>query len=893
MMLWGWIGRRSNNDSLEQLQKLYKELLVSIGLGKNVLGRGNQESETLPCYESFTNGLVQNGVTVYRDSTHRSRRNLPTALKLLSATTGSDNGGAVGTRDDIIGASIMVAQKMEERTASIIYEIGKVVAYNYQADSTFRSDEVFEYFCEKNIIALFVDIGKSKPVSSELHGITWSPTVKAAVLRAVAMLLSSAQDGPSLYYLLSNNWISSLITGIVPLKQWSDLALEIMLTAYVELMHSVVQHLAVTPTEIFTCLKVGENFPLFSSTVEVAISPKSNSSIESKCLSLIIIMLRVKNDSLQAWLRHSVYDTKRLLDYLCYRLMRCYNQMVNLIVGPVVDHTRSHIIGKKLIYVKKQIEYINQLLQAGVKSLNVLFCETFLRNVVSKLLENLLANQSRNLLAVGISDVDVIPEAEASVQLTLIFFTHFLSISYFPLIRMIAVSLFHPNSTLLWKKTTGKIDEERYAITRELSKIAESVEPGLRRNEYREKILTFLTGQTGEWIFIPASMLVEAALASKALDNEFLMTLGLVPEINFAEGKSYPSSPMEEALSNFLIRKRSNNAGIVTIALKRVCTLALRTFSILKSADSAKVLRRSPLVEALAKAHYHFCQIALNARKKTGVSELFIDLTQLAIECRYTKLSSHNAATPQKYGCVIGNIDHRSLMLDPEILVRRLQSPGSNDVEDCRFAIEMALQFRATCHTVLAAVEPSFSFPQVEWADDALIRIGDLKEKPTQGADLDLRGRMIFICHPAANKNPSSEKDRDAQPPNSSKHILVLDPTDIFVVKQASRFDVNRAIILCTISLRSIIAFASDDEWLHIAIRNMEDVGSVVKNGNLALRFETVGACLIVKQYLERSQKLLRNELTDLIKALLRHSYIDENFKIGKKVETKDHEKLS
>mmetsp|Transcript_20066 Transcript_20066/g.30178 ORF Transcript_20066/g.30178 Transcript_20066/m.30178 type:complete len:890 (-) Transcript_20066:18-2687(-) len=889
MMLLGWIGRRSNNDSLEQLQKLYKELLISIGLGKDVLGTGNQEIETLPCYESFTTGLLQNGPTVHRDYPHRYRRNLPMALKLLSATTGVDNGGAVGTRDDIIGASLKLAQKMEERMASIICEIGKVVAYNDQADSTFRSDEVFEYFCEKNIIALFVDIAKSKPVSSELHGITWSPIVKAAVLRAVSVLLSSAQDGPSLYYLLSNNCISSLITGIVPLKQWSDLALEIMLTAYVELMHSVVHHLAVTPTEIFTCLKVGENFPLFSSTVEVAISPKSDSSIKSKCLSLIVIMLRVRNNALQAWIRHSMYDLKRLLDYLCDRLMNCYNQMVNLIVGPVVDHTRSQIIGKKLIYLKKQIEYMNQLLQAGVKSLNVLFCEIFLRNVVAKLLENLLAHQSRNLLAVGISDVDVIPQSEASVQLTLIFFTHFLSISYFPLIRMIAVSLFHPNSTLLWRKTAGKIDEERYAMTRELSKIAESAEPGLRRNEFREKILTFLAGHTGEWIFIPASMLVEAALASKALDTEILMTLGLVPKVHFAEGKSYPTSPMEEALSNFLIRKRSSNAGIVAIALKRVCILALRIFSVLKSADRinfAKVLRRSPLVEALAKAHYHFCQVALNARKKTGVSELFIDLTQLAIESRYTKLSSRNAVTPQKYGCVIGKFDHRSLMLNPEILVRKLQSPGSNDVEDCRFAIEMALQFRATCHTVLAAVEPSFSFPQVEWADDALIRIGDLKEKPTQGADLDLRGRMIFICHPAANRNQSSEKDSDAQPPNSSKRILVLDPTDIFVVKQASRLEANRATILCTISLRSIIAFASDDEWLHIAIRNMEDVGSLVKNGNLALRFETVGACLIVKQYLERSQKILRNELTDLIEALLQHSYIDEDFKIGKKVET-------
>mmetsp|Transcript_8552 Transcript_8552/g.12395 ORF Transcript_8552/g.12395 Transcript_8552/m.12395 type:complete len:920 (+) Transcript_8552:43-2802(+) len=884
-MFSDWIGRRSNDDSLDELQTLHKELLVSIGLGKDIPGT-QHEIDTLPHDASSSVSLVLKGNPddVNTECPKKSKRNLPTALKLLSATAAADNGGAAGTRDDLIGASLELAKKMEERTANLVCEIGKLVAYNDQAGSTFRSDEVFEYFCEKNIISLFVDIVRSKPLQSELHGNTWGPLVKAEALRTVSVLISSAQDGPSLYYLLSNNCVTSLIMGIVPLTQWSDPALELMLPAYTELLQSLVHHLVLSPSEIFTFLKVGEKLPLFSSTVEVAISPRSDSFTKSKCLNLIVTMLRIRDSSFRSWISHLMFDIKLLLEYACDRIISCYSQMVNLLVGPVVDHMRSNAIGKQLKYVKKQIEYLNQLLQSGIRSFNVLFCEIFLRNVVATLLDNLLSNQSRSLLAVGVSDVDVIPEAEALVQSSLVFFTHFWSISYRPLLRMIAVALFHQNSTTLWRKTNDEIGKERYAMTRELSKIAEMSEIGSIPNEYRQKILSFLTGQTGEWVFIPASMLIEGALSCKALDAQIMASLGLLPKLDCLDGNSYPNSPLEEALTTFLIRKRQTTAEVVTMALKRVCILALRLFSIIKSTDRIKLARlvqRSPLVEALASAHYHFCQSALSARQQTGVSDIFIDLTQLAIQSRYPKLSMQDPIAGKKYGCVLDNFGYHSLMLNPEILVRRLQTLGSNNVEDCRIAIEMALQFRATCEIVMAAVDLFYSFPKIEWANDTLLTIGDLKEKPTQGADLDLRGRMIFQCHAAANaleqlENSTSGAGSVIRTQSVTKLIMVLDPTDVFIVKPFSRLEANRGTIICTVSLRSIIAFASDNEWLHIAIRNMEDIGSLVKNGNMALHFESVGTCLIVKQYIERSQHKLRNELRDLIGALFQRSYIAE-----------------
>ena len=66
----------------------------------------------------------------------------------------------------------------------------------------------------------------------------------------------------------------------------------------------------------------------------------------------------------------------------------------------------------------------------------------------------------------------------------------------------------------------------------------------------------------------------------------------------------------------------------------------------------------------------------------------------------------------------------------------------------------------------------------------------------------------------------------------SSHFVLVLDPTDMFVVKPSPQIEFNRGTIITSISLRNVIAAASDGEWLHVAVRH-EDVGFLIKNGTL------------------------------------------------------------
>ena len=102
----------------------------------------------------------------------------------------------------------------------------------------------------------------------------------------------------------------------------------------------------------------------------------------------------------------------------------------------------------------------------------------------------------------------------------------------------------------------------------------------------------------------------------------------------------------------------------------------------------------------------------------------------------------------------------------------------------------------------------------------------------------------------------------------SSDLILVLDATSIVVVRpiiSQQHFDsapqaLERGVIICHIPLSDVIAAACDDIRLHVAVR-YENVGCLIRNGNMIVTLDSPGTCLIVHQYLEKCRKLLREEL--------------------------------
>jgi len=280
-------------------------------------------------------------------------------------------------------------------------------------------------------------------------------------------------------------------------------------------------------------------------------------------------------------------------------------------------------------------------------------------------------------------------------------------------------------------------------------------------------------------------------------------------------------------------------------------------------------------------------------RGVTGVSDIFLDLTEAVIRNRYT--AHYDDSGSASFVCNLSRRGSFQNMMDADFLVRKNRCISANDVETARFYINMGIHFRSLCSVVdrlcsdiqtenetSSTSESKKHDAKIDFVDTADLltkTIGGLSYKPKAGAALDLTGRMTFrfqsAVNPAEIRNlvGSVGTEVGIDPFGSIVHLtLVLDPTELFIVKPlVQKIEGNRGTILLGISLRNIIAAAVDQTWLHIAIRSSESIISptLIKNGNMALRFESAGTCLIVKQYLDRSREVLRQDLLTKIPELL------------------------
>lgn len=899
-----WISSRGmSNRSVERLKNLYVELLLSVDITSDDLGiRRNEELKDCPVSPKRT--LLRRSLSRSRKisgsegssngESSNSKSLQETAFRFLSASAAldkdnGDNGGAVAVRDGATVSALFRARSVESKVIQLVRKIGEVVADSNVSDSgaSIRSDAVFEYFCDKNMLSILVDIAKAKPSDGvekqiKLHKVAFSPRVKAQIYQTIAILISNAQDAPSLYYLLSNNYVNEMITGMFPLRQWNNHALEEMLPLYVELLRSIGIQLAASPG-LLSCLSRDEsqshNFPLFYAAVEVLTSSYANadSYLHDKCLKIVISLMQIPDASVRALTSTATAEHQKLSLHVCQRLLDRYRRLCMLTTGPVVDPIRSNAIAGQLGTLQHEIESLNDILWCGVKKLNVRTCECLLQRLVSKLLRDFFSSERRHLLAgVGDFDTDAIPEREAIAQVATLFLSHlFLRLAYPPFIRMLAVALLHPLSSAVWKKPLPRTETsiDSYVLTKSLNRIisASSDETGevankedIIPNHFRKELLVCLSGECGEWRFAPVAILLEAFLTSEALDLDTLLSLKVLPSFSKKESR-YPESPFEDALAQFL-RCRAGEISAVSIsAMERAGSLSMTMIPHIASSMTnrgkdisllSKFIHASPLVQSLGECQSFYCTTALQFQDTTGVSQLFLDLVELTIKSRYLKLGENHCRQGMiDYGCPLEMFSCSQQSRNAEILVRKIRTVGSNDVEDARFAIRMAIHFRALRLAVKRMIEdcssastqsgPSFSLDTIDRADDLLLILGDLKEKPMVSTDLDLRGRMIFRFFPATSKQQKSFADDDCTGRRKipeeitlrsrNQLILVLDPTDVFIVKHIDRSDVNRGTIICRVSLRSVIACASDGDWLHVAVRNVDDVDLIIKNGTTLL----------------------------------------------------------
>jgi hypothetical protein len=871
------------------------------------------------------------------------------AFRILAATRSPDkegeNFGAVATRDDGSVCGIQRAKALERRVVESIALIGEIVvnggkggvASNRKGSSAMqciRTDSVFEYFCEKSILSLLVDIAKEKrhnrdtvytnknssAIESVVHGVVWSGLVKAQVYETVSILISDVRNQSIIYYLLSNNYINDLIECMQPIQQWTEPAIAKMLPAYVDLLKNLTLQLAddphlfpfltvETPNETDGLYKEGDitatsvEFPLFSAALETASSyyAQSDSKIYATCLAIIINLMQIPHRPMQDWINQSNASQRALADHLCERLLNRFYRVTYLATGPVVDGPRHNAIANQLMSLKDHMGMVHEVVWSGVRGLDVRLCETLLQKVVSVLLQCL--SPKRPFLVVGLVDADVIPESEASAQVSAIVFSFmFSSLAYVPLQRMLAVALLHPKSTPMWTSSQWVHQMESpdsYVIMPALSDIV-NIEESRETcaNPFREEILKTLRGDYGEWRTIATACLLQSVLCADAMDAESLAMLEIVA--GFGKG----STSLEMAVASFLKRPHSASA-ISATALECVGMLGLMLLynglvaaAVVGKEETEKrladICNDSPVWEAMTQTRDSFCEQALQFREVTGVSDLFLDLVEAAIKTRYTPKYSESG--PTIFTCLLNRRGHVDIALDADVLVREIRGVTHNDVESTRFCLNMGLHFRALCKVVdrlrldlcRRLKNPTNNDPMdgihldmIDKADDLCETVGGLMQKPDVGADLDLTGRMYFPFKSATKTSDGHVQQETGKcdvPVEKTKKlgvfcsisqfILVLDPTDLFIVKPMKKIEDHRGTVLFALPLRSVIAAAADEDWLHIAVRS-QDAGFLIKNGNMALKFETAGTCLIVKQYLDRSREVLRQELVAKVPDLL------------------------
>lgn len=200
-----------------------------------------------------------------------------------------------------------------------------------------------------------------------------------------------------------------------------------------------------------------------------------------------------------------------------------------------------------------------------------------------------------------------------------------------------------------------------------------------------------------------------------------------------------------------------------------------------------------------------------------------------------------------------------------------------NQPQEARFAVRMMLYFRAV-HKVLFELHHSlrkvaesdsslnhkdYLALQVGTFDEAtieIIRVGDFQDRPRVGTDITIGDRRHFLFSPSlglsdgqqntltkmsdvAHGNYLTDKDKRRQLADEilirgssrSPMAVVAGDKDLFVLKLRPSFELsllgNSGTILCRTPWHNILALATDNEWLHIAMKQVEDVGVLIRKG--------------------------------------------------------------
>jgi len=782
-------------------------------------------------------------------------------------------------------------------------------------------------------MALFVEIAKSEPqtlcAKSKFSDVTCTTQVRAQLMQTISMLLTNFRHPTSLFFLLSNNYVNQLVLSLKPLNRFTYEALEEIMPVYISLLKTLALQLASFPP-LFHLFFYNKRFAIFSAAVEVATSSYANldSFVHLTSLNIILNLCEIKANVVRYTISQRTLEQRRLITHLCTQLLMRYSRFMHLTrcKGEKVDELLSCAISE----LQEQTSFVSDLLRCGVTSINVRLCEYLLRQALyPHFLENLrrLYDKGANIPYEFCSTTEsgencniVKVDYEVRVNVTLFILSQlFFSVEYVPLLRMIAVALLHrysPNAATNSKSECNNKKGDEYLITIALHDIVQShldfdEKDSITLNPYREALLKLLRGESGVKGFLAASSFLQCFLNSDAADSSMLQTLEIIPTtlLHFNDESFLV---YEDSLSYFF--QNHVTFPLSSLAIESGCALSLILISVILSSmkltkeEVEKYINSSTLLYTLKECKQRFAESCYNYHtdSSTNVSSvLFMDLVELEISerlclndkpCSYSLFRSHPKALLRN--------DPKSLF-NFSVPVENLDA-----VDEARFIIRTFIHLHAISNVIQDMLEHkllqhdlNINNPKYPWRleqdkddpnlfysclystihqpDEELLAFAGVKTLDSLTIK-DLRGRTFFRFCKHRIQDYDANYDHFIQHNHNKEWIIIIDPTEILIAisdrNVGDRSSCLKAKVYWNVPLVKIIATAIDGPWIHIALRQVEDFGWIVKNGNLALRFEATGVCSAVCQHIDQCRTSLKLKLSQRMHSILHKSIITNNY---------------
>jgi protein CLEC16A len=220
-----------------------------------------------------------------------------------------------------------VTQENEALVVEILRVLAEMVVYGDN-----KSEMLFDFFCEKNMLSLFLEI-------------MWTEggchfRVHVQILQTLSILISCVKNETSLYYLLSNNYINEII--IYP-HDFSRNDMDGLMDQFVSFLKTLSLRLNIKTVQFFFIERTGA-FPLLNRAIDLLHSNEPMVRIAAQATILNVFQVR--------------YVSMYSLIYVCvYVYIRIYTYLYICISGEVRLHVFTETSICAHIYMKYMYIY--------------------------------------------------------------------------------------------------------------------------------------------------------------------------------------------------------------------------------------------------------------------------------------------------------------------------------------------------------------------------------------------------------------------------------------------------------------------------------------------------------------------------------------------------------